>query len=84
MDNAGKIYVSDTYNHRIQVFFGRQSSAASPEPGDYDGGGCSMAGGSVNAGQAVAHALIPLIPAFAIGFRMIRRRGKERSFLGGS
>jgi hypothetical protein len=45
--------------------------------GDDDGGGCSIASGSVTAGQAAASVLIPLIPAFAIGFRMLRRRNRK-------
>ena len=84
VDSTGKIYVSDANNDRIEVF---SASAGTPEPGD-DGddsvGGCSMADGSVNAEEAVANVLIPLIPVFAIGIRMIRRRVKKRSLLGGS
>jgi hypothetical protein len=36
-------------------------------------GGCTVAG-PVQLGSALANILIPLLPAFAIGFRMIRRR----------
>ncbi|MGB7291459.1 MAG: S8 family serine peptidase [Thermodesulfobacteriota bacterium] len=39
-------------------------------------GGCTI-GGSAQAGTAFVNLLIPLVPAFAIGLRMIRRRKKN-------
>jgi len=42
------------------------------------GGGCAIAGVSpVQLGTAMANVLIPLIPAFAIGYRILRRRARR-------
>jgi hypothetical protein len=41
------------------------------------GGGCSLVGSTVQLGTAMANILIPLVPAFAIGYRVIRRRGRK-------
>lgn len=50
----------------------------SPTPGDDGDNGCSMAAGSGEPGQAAVNFLIPLISAFAIGFRLRRvREGKK-------
>ncbi len=54
-------------------------SPTSPPPGgDGDSGssGCTVAG-QVQLGTAMVNMLIPLIPAFAVGLRMIRRRKKN-------
>jgi hypothetical protein len=48
-----------------------------PEEGGGGGGGCAIAGGPVQAGTAMANILLPLIPAFAVGFRMLRRRQRK-------
>ncbi len=49
-----------------------------PTPGPGGGGnGCDIAGAPVQLGTAMANILIPLVPAFAIGYRIIRRRGKK-------
>lgn len=50
-----------------------------PEEGGGGGGGCAIAGGPVQAGTAMANILLPLIPAFAVGFRMLRRRQQRKS-----
>ncbi|MCI0453900.1 MAG: hypothetical protein L0Y68_02755, partial [Candidatus Dadabacteria bacterium] len=50
----------------------------SPTPGPGGGGnGCDIAGMPVQLGTAMANILIPLVPAFAIGYRIIRRRGRK-------
>ncbi|HZX12849.1 MAG TPA: hypothetical protein VFF49_00435 [Thermodesulfobacteriota bacterium] len=41
------------------------------------GGGCSLVGSTVQLGTAMANILIPLVPAFAIGYRVLRRRGRK-------
>ena len=42
------------------------------------GGGCAIAGVTpVQLGTAMANVLIPLIPAFAIGYRILRRRARR-------
>ncbi len=49
-----------------------------PTPGPGGGGnGCDIAGAPVQLGTAMANILIPLVPAFAIGYRIIRRRGRK-------
>ncbi|MCI0525887.1 MAG: hypothetical protein L0Y56_00335 [Nitrospira sp.] len=50
----------------------------SPTPGPGGGGnGCDIAGAPVQLGTAMANILIPSVPAFAIGYRIIRRRGRK-------
>lgn len=51
------------------------ASPTSPPGGG--GGGCSLVGSTVQLGTAMANILIPLVPAFAIGYRVIRRRGRK-------
>jgi hypothetical protein len=46
-------------------------------PGPGGGDGCDIAGAPVQLGTAMANILIPLVPAFAIGYRIIRRRGRK-------
>jgi hypothetical protein len=41
------------------------------------GGGCAIAGDTVQTGTAIANVLLPLVPAFGIGFRVLRRRVKK-------
>ena len=49
-----------------------------PTPGpsvdDDEVGGCNLIAGNVSTGQTMASALTPLIPAFVIGFRRLRRK----------
>ncbi|HEX3035768.1 MAG TPA: choice-of-anchor Q domain-containing protein [Thermodesulfobacteriota bacterium] len=45
--------------------------------GDGGTGNCSIAGESVKVSSAAANVLISLIPAFAIGFRMLRKRARK-------
>jgi len=51
------------------------ASPTSPPGGG--GGGCSLVGSTVQLGTAMANILIPLVPAFAIGYRVLRRRGRK-------
>jgi hypothetical protein len=46
-------------------------------PGPGGGDGCDIAGAPVQLGTAMANILIPLVPAFAIGYRIIRRRDRK-------
>lgn len=46
-------------------------------PPNVGGGSCSIAGGDVQTEQSAANLLMPLIPAFAIGLRMLRRKRRE-------
>lgn len=48
----------------------------SPGPPSSSGSGCSI-GGPVEIGTAMANVLVPLVPAFAIGFRVLRRRSRK-------
>jgi hypothetical protein len=54
---------------------------ATPTPtsggGGGGGGGCDIAGAPVQLGTAMANILIPLVPAFAIGYRVMRRRNRK-------
>jgi len=52
------------------------TASPTPAPGG-GGGGCSLVGSTVQLGTAMANILIPLVPAFAIGYRVIRRRGRK-------
>jgi hypothetical protein len=49
---------------------------APPTPTPGKGGGCSI-GGPAELGTAMANILVPLVPAFAIGLRTLRRRQKK-------
>ncbi|HEY7534633.1 MAG TPA: hypothetical protein VH878_01650 [Thermodesulfobacteriota bacterium] len=53
--------------------------AGTPTPpnGGGGGGGCDIAGAPVQLGTAMANILIPLVPAFAIGYRVMRRRNRK-------
>jgi len=42
------------------------------------GGGCAMASGSVNGGQAIAALLIMLIPTSVVGLRRLKRKGNKK------
>ena len=53
------------------------TASPTPAPGG-GGGGCSLVGSTVQLGTAMANILIPLVPAFAIGYRVIRRRGRKQ------
>ncbi|GEM_PF-1680449 len=58
-----------------------QVSTPSPTPtkkpsGGGGGGGCSI-GGPAEIGTAMANVLVPLVPAFAIGFRVLRRKSRK-------
>ena len=46
------------------------------KPSGGGGGGCSI-GGPAEVGTAMANVLVPLVPAFAIGFRVLRRRSRK-------
>ncbi len=50
---------------------------ATAEPPGGGGEGCSIAGSTVQLGTAMANILIPLVPAFAIGYRVLRRRTRK-------
>lgn len=60
------------------------SPDASPTPSDDpdvpgENGGCAIAGGNIKVTQAAVNILIPLIPAAAIAFRILRKRNKKES-----
>lgn len=54
----------------------KPSPTPTKKPSGGGGGGCSI-GGPVEIGTAMANVLVPLVPAFAIGFRVLRRRSRK-------
>jgi hypothetical protein len=52
------------------------SPTPTKKPSGGGGGGCSI-GGPAEVGTAMANVLVPLVPAFAIGFRVLRRKSRK-------
>ncbi len=56
---------------------GTATATPTQRPSSGGGIGCDIAGAPAQLGTAMANILIPLVPAFAIGYRIIRRRGRK-------
>lgn len=64
-------------NSDIPVGIDIVPSAVSPPKPRGNGNGCAISG-SVQVRTGIANVLIPLIPAFAIGFKVLRRRNRNK------